>query len=115
MTDLTPDQPADPITTMPPDHPAEPGYFEAGGRLYRQVRLGFAWIELSLLGLLVWSIVATQVSGYQAPLWSGMPQLTAIGGAFASLLAIVLLGGLLGLVRKGWLAFDRRRADGVRR
>jgi hypothetical protein len=94
---------------MPPDRPAEPGRFEAGGRLYRQVRLGFAWLELSLLGILIWSIVATQVSGYQAPLWSALPQLTAIGAAFASLFAIMLLGALLGLVRKGWLAVDQRR------
>jgi hypothetical protein len=99
---------------MPPDRPAEPGRFEAGGRLYRQVRLAFAWLELSLLALLVWSVVATQVSGYQAPLWSALPQLTAIGCAFVSLLAIMLLGGLLGLVRKGWLALDRRRAAGAR-
>jgi hypothetical protein len=95
---------------MPPDLPAEPGRFAAGGRLYRQVRLGFAWLELALLGLLIWSIVASQVSGYQAPLWSALPQVTAIGGAFASLFAIMLLGALLGILRKGWLAVDRRRA-----
>jgi hypothetical protein len=76
-----------------------PGRLEADGRLYRQVRLGFAWLELALLGLFIWSIVATQVSGYQAPLWSGLPQATAIGTALSSLLALVLLLPLWGLVR----------------
>ncbi len=97
------------------DRTAAPGRFEAGGQLYRQVRLAFAWLELLLLGLLIWSIVATQVSGYQAPLWSALPQLTAIGGAFASLFAIMLLVALLGLMRKGWLAVDQRRAAGARK
>jgi hypothetical protein len=96
---------------MPPEHATEPGRNQAGGQRYRQVRLGFAWLELSLLGLLIWSVIAAQVSGYQAPLWSALPQVTAIGAAFGSLLAIMLLGALLGLVRKGWLAIDQRRAS----
>jgi hypothetical protein len=100
---------------MPPDRSVGPGPFEAGGRLYRRVRLGFAWLELALLGLLIWSIVAAQVSGYQAPLWSAFPRVTAIGGALGSLFAIMLLGALLGLLRKGWLAIDQRRAGGPAR
>jgi hypothetical protein len=94
---------------MTSDRLAEPGRLETGGAAYRRVRKGFALVELACLGLLVWSIVVTQVSGYQAPLWSGLPQVTAIGGALGSLFAIMLLGGLLGLVRKGWLAADQRR------
>jgi hypothetical protein len=92
------------------DPTTAPGRFAAGGSLYRRVRKGFALVELAFLGLLGWSIVATQVSGYQAPLWSGLPQATAIGAALSSLLALVLLLPLWGLVRAAWVGADRRHA-----
>lgn len=95
---------------MPPSATGSPRRFAAGGPLYQRVRTGFAWVELACLGLLGWSIAATQVSGYDAPLWSGLPGATAIGAALSSLLALVLLLLLWGLVRAAWAGADRRRA-----
>jgi uncharacterized membrane-anchored protein len=95
---------------MPPLATGSPGRFAAGGPLYHRVRQGLAVVELACLGLLGWSIVATQVSGYEAPLWGGLTQVTAIAGAFYALLAMVMLLLLWGLVRAAWVAADRRRA-----
>jgi len=95
---------------MPPPATGPPGRYAAGGPLYQRVRRGIAVVELACLGLLGWSIVATQVSGYGAPLWSGLPQVTAVGGAFYALLAMILLLLLWGLVRAAWAGADRRRA-----
>jgi len=95
---------------MSPFPTGSPGRFEAGGPLYRRVRKGFAYVELACLGLLGWSIVATQVSGYDAPLWSGISGVTAIGAAFSSLVALILLVVLWGLVRAAWAGADMRRA-----
>ena len=94
---------------MPPESPAEPGRLESGGLVYRRVRKGFALVELACLGLLGWSIVATQVSGYDAPLWSGAPDFAAIGGAFYSLAAMIVLLLLWGLVSAAWAGVDWRR------
>jgi hypothetical protein len=95
---------------MSPSPTGSPGRLEAGGPFYRRVRKGFAYVELACLGLLGWSIVATQVSGYDAPLWSGAPKVTAIGAAFSSLLALILLVVLWGLLRAAWAGADRGRA-----
>ena len=112
---------------MPPDRPVEPGHFEAGvdpgrmmtgaepghletgGALYRRVRKGFAVVELAHLGLLAWSLVITQVSGYDALLWSGAPGVAAIAGAFYALAAMIVLLLLWGLVSAAWAGVDRRR------
>jgi len=91
---------------MTSDHLAGPGRLETGGAVYRRVRKGFAVVELAHLGLLGWSIVVTQVSGYDAPLWSGAPGLAAIGGAFYSLAAMVVLLLLWGLVSAAWAGVD---------
>jgi hypothetical protein len=94
---------------MPIDPTGEPGRPAAVGQAYRRVRKGFAWAELAHLGLLVWSVVVTQVSGYDAPLWSGEPRVAAIAGALYSLLAIILLGALWGIVRAAWAGVYWRR------
>jgi len=95
---------------MPGSPTGSPDRLAAGGPLFQRVRKGFAWVELACLLLLGWSIVATQVSGYDALLWCGLPQVTAIGGAFYALLAMVLLLLLWGLVRAAWAGADRKRA-----
>ena len=94
---------------MRTDPTGEPGHAAAVGQAYRRVRRGFAYAELALLGLLVWSVVVTQVGGYDALLWSGEPRVAAIAGAFYSLLAIIVLGALWGLVRAAWAGVYRRR------
>ena len=82
---------------------------ETGGGAFQRVRKGFAYVELAHLALLGWSLVVTQVSGYDAPLWSGAPRVSAIDGALYALLAIVLLALLWGLVRAVWAGVSWRR------
>lgn len=94
---------------MPADPTGAPGRPAAVGPAYRRVRKGVACAELALLGLLVWSIVVAQVSGYDAPLWSGEPGVAAIAGALYALLAIILLGALWGMVRAAWAGVYWRR------
>jgi hypothetical protein len=103
---MTPDQLAEPGAVVPGPGP---GRLESGGQLYRRVRRGFALVELAHLGLLAWSIVVTQISGYDSPLWSGLPGVAAIGGAFYSLAAMVVLLLLWGLVSAAWAGVDWRR------
>jgi hypothetical protein len=82
---------------------------QAGQRAYLRVRKGFASVELAHLGVLGWSLVVTQVRGYDAPLWSGAPGVTAIGAALYALMAIILLALLWGLVRAVWAGVYWRR------
>ena len=112
---MTPDRPAEPGHSRIGTKPgrvmtgAEPGRLETGGALYRRVRKGFALVELAHLGLLAWSLVVTQVSGYDAPLWSGALGVAAIGAAFYSLAAMIVLLLLWGLVSAAWAGVDWRR------